>query len=490
MCSRRARTWALLSCLIALAPGCAARRAAMATRQPASAPTLADESQVVAQYESQRDLAQFEAACTHLAAGQREGCRELIEDLVHRNPGHRDARLLLAQLYLEEDRPLGALEQVELALARWPNDAAVWHTMGLVLEASGQSAAALEHFRRAASLDPTSELFQLSYQTARDSARGVSAASAAGGSPATPVAPPGLLPSAPVSAIAGANPPPAHGPALANSLAPTNRLAHTNSYEPTSAPAPTNGAAPAPLAPLPGAASPLLAYPHSHAEAAWPEEPVALTSGAPGESAIVPTAYSGADVAVDTPRAEEALAPPQAADTERPARRLVAPVVDGAVEPVSQSIPHDLPFTAAEQFIDHGGRLLAAGARDSAIEWFEQGLSMAPDDPQLAVSAVVAALRAGQPEMALKLAEPAQARFPDSAPIHRAAGLAHFRLGRFDASQVALQQALSLDNSDALAYFLLSATLSRMGRAEEAAWHLRRAREIEPKWFGSRGAAP
>lgn len=489
MCSRRAHAWAVLSCLIALAPGCAARRAAMATRQPASAPTLADETQVVAQYESQRDLAQFEAACAQLAAGQREGCRELIEDLVHRNPGHREARLLLAQLYLEEDRPLGALEQVELALARWPNDAAVWHTMGLVLEASGQPASALEHFRRAASLDPTSELFQLSYQTARDSARGPSAASTAGGSPATPVAPPGLLPSAPVSAVAGANPPPAHGPVLANSLASTNRLAHTNSSEPTSAPAPTNGFAPASLAPLPGAASPLLAYPHSHAEATWPEEPFAAISGAPGSSAIVPTAYSGTDVTVDTARAEGALAP-QTADTERPARRLAGPVVDAAVEPVSQSIPHDLPFTAAEQFIDHGGRLLAAGARDSALEWFEQGLSMAPDDPQLAVSAVVAALRAGQPEMALRLAEPAQVRFPDSAPIHRAAGLAHFRLGRFDASQVALQQALSLDNSDALAYFLLSATLSRMGRAEEAAWHLRRAREIEPKWFGSRGAAP
>ena len=60
------------------------------------------------QFEQQRDFAEFEAAKTRwVQQNDPKGCREGWRNF-GRNPRHREARLLLAELLLAEDNPQAA----------------------------------------------------------------------------------------------------------------------------------------------------------------------------------------------------------------------------------------------------------------------------------------------------------------------------------------------------------------------------------------------
>ncbi len=100
-----------------------------------------------------------------------KGCREALEKLLARNPQHRDARLLMAELLLAEDDPQGAYEHAKAALDAYPNDAQVQYTMALTLDASGRTSDALAYYERATKMDPQNEAFAAAYQTAREAAR-------------------------------------------------------------------------------------------------------------------------------------------------------------------------------------------------------------------------------------------------------------------------------------------------------------------------------
>jgi len=109
-----------------------------------------------------------------------------------------------------------------------------------------------------------------------------------------------------------------------------------------------------------------------------------------------------------------------------------------------------------------------------------------PNDPQIPLSAATAALRNNQPAQALELLTAAQKEFPNSAAVHRIVGVAHYRLGNYESSQVALQQALSLDNSAAVSYFLMGCTQVKLGQSESADANFRQARAIDPTYSARR----
>jgi len=77
---------------------------------------------------------------------------------------------------------------------------------------------------------------------------------------------------------------------------------------------------------------------------------------------------------------------------------------------------------------------------------------------------------------------PAAKHFSKSAAIYRMLGVAYYRLGDFKSSQVALQQALSLDKSSALSYFLMGCTLAKLGQAEPAEAHFQQAKALDPRY--------
>ena len=96
------------------------------------------------------------------------------------------------------------------------------------------------------------------------------------------------------------------------------------------------------------------------------------------------------------------------------------------------------------------------------------------------ISATVAALEANQPEAAASIARLGIAFHPSCAGLHRTLGAALYRSGKYPSSQVALQQALSLDNSSALSYFLMGCVSEKLGDAEAAESHFARASELDP----------
>ena len=128
-------------------------------------------------------------------------------------------------------------------------------------------------------------------------------------------------------------------------------------------------------------------------------------------------------------------------------------------------------------------RVIAASHKRSTQEELPKKTSPTdPNDPQIPISAATAALRNNRPALALELLTTAQRQFPDSAAVYRILGVAHYRMGSYESSQVALQQALSLDNSAAVTYFLLGCTQAKLGQLESADANFRQARAIDPTY--------
>ncbi len=132
--------------------------------------------------------------------------------------------------------------------------------------------------------------------------------------------------------------------------------------------------------------------------------------------------------------------------------------------------------------IAEGEEALAGGDCEAAMAFFQQAQAAIPNDPQIPTLAAVSALELNRADVAVSITKPAISRFPGSAALHRTMGVACYRCGDYESSQVVLQQALSLDNTNALTYFLQGCTLSKLGKSEAATAHLRQAATLDPRY--------
>jgi tetratricopeptide (TPR) repeat protein len=148
----------------------------------------------------------------------------------------------------------------------------------------------------------------------------------------------------------------------------------------------------------------------------------------------------------------------------------------------TDSYAHAESAVSAEESLSAGQRALNEGSIDAARIAFHKAAALQPNNPQIAIVAAGGALRSNQPELAVELLEPAARHFSKSAAIFRMLGVAYYRLGDFQSSQVALQQALSLDKSSALSYFLMGCTLAKLGQAESAEAHFQQASTLDPRY--------
>jgi uncharacterized protein HemY len=134
------------------------------------------------------------------------------------------------------------------------------------------------------------------------------------------------------------------------------------------------------------------------------------------------------------------------------------------------------PTVAGLKQVETAAAAVEVGARLRAV--VEQGA----DDPQAALGASIEALKLEQPELAFELASAAVKRFPRSAGLHRVRGMAAYRLGRYAEAEAALRQSLSLDNSQALSYFLLGSALDRLGKTEQAQRYRSEAARLDARY--------
>jgi len=92
--------------------------------------------QVVREFESTRDLAELQSALEHWNQGDAEACEEVLRRLLARNPNHREARLLMAEV-CQADGCQTTPEAVELAGA---SSADATGSPGRSIEASAKPA--------------------------------------------------------------------------------------------------------------------------------------------------------------------------------------------------------------------------------------------------------------------------------------------------------------------------------------------------------------
>ncbi len=122
--------------------------------------------QVVAEFDRQRDRAEYQAALNDWERGDAVGARETLAPVLARNPDYREAHLLAAQLDLFENKPKAALAHARYVLVAHPNDPQAHFEAALALDAMGAATDALPHYENAARLAPHEEAYQVSYQTA------------------------------------------------------------------------------------------------------------------------------------------------------------------------------------------------------------------------------------------------------------------------------------------------------------------------------------
>ncbi|MGD9722403.1 MAG: tetratricopeptide repeat protein [Pirellulales bacterium] len=327
-------TLCLLLVALAAGSGCAAFHRLSANHKDIDPKQAKREDETLESFESQRDQAQLMAAHARWREGNLRACREALEGLLARNASHVEARLLLVQVLLSEEKfdvARGYLEQLQ---TERPADARVQHTLGLVLELSGDESGAQTHYRRAAELEPENPEYSLSVR---------------------------------------------------------------NLDQPSTAAAPTD------------------------------------------------TAAVQASATADATTAQ----PPVAAEVEQ--------VLAAAAE--------------ALQADD------AARARDLLTK----AVALDSEPPQAAIRAAVLALRYAHPELAVFVLQPFAQGSNHSAALARTLGAAYYRQGDYARAQSALEQALSLDNTNGLSYLLMGCTLEKLGQSEAAKSNLEQAGRLDPR---------
>lgn len=115
------------------------------------------------QFGRKRDGAEFRVAQEQWDRGDLAGCDATLKRLLTRNPDHLDARLLQAELRIDQGSNSEALAVLRPLAEDYPNDPRVQYLLALVLDASGDTEAAVAHYAKAVQLEPANELYRLSH---------------------------------------------------------------------------------------------------------------------------------------------------------------------------------------------------------------------------------------------------------------------------------------------------------------------------------------
>ncbi|MBN1591341.1 MAG: tetratricopeptide repeat protein [Pirellulales bacterium] len=330
----------------------------------------------IEEYERKRTYAEFESSRASWDRGDLRNSQATLERLLRRAPKHRDARLLLARVHFEQDRPQEALAQLQTALVNSPDDPEVHRALGFLLEDMDKPEEAWAHFDLAAKLADQSDMSLSSDSDLADIAT-------ASLSDCTDNM---LGPAKRVTGLSESGEPPALF------------WAETEDQEDT---------------------------------ATWPQRGATLVTHSVGTD-----------------------------------------INDG------NSTMHQNTAILIQQ----GEKALAKGDFDRALAGFRQAAFLERNNPQIPTAAAIAALREGCPEVAATVAQEALVAFPHWIPLLRTLGTAYYRQGDYESSQLVLHQALSLDKSDALSYFLLGCTQLKLKRFEAARACFADAQRLDPSF--------
>jgi predicted Zn-dependent protease len=151
----------LLACCLGLT-GCSTFATSAASKANASRSTHRDAD--LSAFEQKRDEAQYIAARDRVENGDLSAAETLLNSILERTPNHADSRLLLADLYVAQDRTADAEKHLRLVLEQRPNHPRAHHSLGLLCDVTGRAEEAADHFRRAAEAAPQEESYRVSLE--------------------------------------------------------------------------------------------------------------------------------------------------------------------------------------------------------------------------------------------------------------------------------------------------------------------------------------
>lgn len=120
----------------------------------------------------QRDIAEFRTAQEFWNQQDLQSCHDQLERLLARNPDHRQARLLMADVLVATKKPQEAIPHLTAALKTNPQDADTQYVLALTLDATGKHSEALRYYEQAARTAPGNEAYAMAYLTASQAVRG------------------------------------------------------------------------------------------------------------------------------------------------------------------------------------------------------------------------------------------------------------------------------------------------------------------------------
>jgi tetratricopeptide (TPR) repeat protein len=219
-----------------------------------------------------------------------------------------------------------------------------------------------------------------------------------------------------------------------------------------------------------------------HAARADSTGKTSVTSDRTGETPAAPIAAAVPEAAtVVTPAAAVSFLPSRSASSPVPPPGK--PVLPETTRPADGNGSADSQAASEiAAILARGHAALKADDMPAALRCYREAAALGPDNPQILLSAAAGALRSNRPDVVVELLTPVEKQFSNSAALKRALGTAYYRLGNYRAAEVSLQQALSLDKSSALAYFLMGCTLAKLGQPAAADEHLRQAQLLDPRY--------
>jgi tetratricopeptide (TPR) repeat protein len=408
---------------------------------------------LIRDFDQQRDDAQLDAAASCWQRGDVDGCNRILGELLARNPNNRRAGLLLADVDLFNGSPEDASAELEKLVNADPKDAMAQHALAQVWDACGHHQDALAHYEAATQLDPKNEVYALSYKAAL-----------------------GMIPHTdPNTAVAAAQGKPGSTAPAASKAAVPSGVQLASASMPIANPPVVN----APIVNPPIEGTPILNTPEATDQAAWRLNDASMQNH---PQTFAPPAKPGDWV-------DRLDFEPTAGDETLPAKQIVAaPLVAPAplipspanvASAAAAATPAILSTSAAtpKQLVATPSAvasttLLTSGVQPVVAPVQPAFQAESPAGPQILqdpLHRAVAALARADTEGAIEAASRGLAETPDqAAALYRVLGTAHYRRGEYQAAQAALCQALSLDKSDALSYFLMGSTLDKLADHEAA----------------------
>ena len=136
--------------------------------------------------------------------------------------------------------------------------------------------------------------------------------------------------------------------------------------------------------------------------------------------------------------------------------------------------------TRVRVMLRRGLTAMHEGDTEVAITQVQQAMNLESENIWVPQLVALEAIKTNHPEVACPILKASVQQFPQSTELYRLYGVALYQDQQYAAAENALRKAVSLDNRNALAYFLLGQVLSRVGQSDQSQQCLTEAVRLDP----------